>query len=172
MIITVTSNQTYQLENQTEDEANENDQLLNNCDSNHLKLSILEKKQNNEETKSTTDTHSLTNDETTNEPKTLSIDDLYSISLQVCDGVRYLAQQHFIHRDLAARNCLVTNSLIGDCLVVKIGDFGMSREIHQSDYYKIGSQTVIPVRWMPPESIMYRRFTIDSDSKFLRFYCK
>ncbi|GFQ82640.1 NT-3 growth factor receptor [Trichonephila clavata] len=43
----------------------------------------------------------------------------------------YLSSQHFVHRDLASRNCLV-----GDILSVKISDFGMSRDIYTSDYYK------------------------------------
>ena len=47
-------------------------------------------------------------------------------------GMNYLALRHFVHRDLATRNCLV-----GEKLVVKIGDFGMSRDIYSSDYYKV-----------------------------------
>lgn len=38
-------------------------------------------------------------------------------------GMRYLEMKNCIHRDLAARNCL-----IGDENIVKISDFGMSRE--------------------------------------------
>lgn len=37
--------------------------------------------------------------------------------------MRYLEQKNCIHRDLAARNCL-----IGVENIVKISDFGMSRE--------------------------------------------
>lgn len=44
----------------------------------------------------------------------------------------YLASQHFVHRDLATRNCLV-----GDQMVVKIGDFGMSRDVYSTDYYRV-----------------------------------
>lgn len=44
----------------------------------------------------------------------------------------YLAGLHFVHRDLATRNCLV-----GQGLVVKIGDFGMSRDIYSTDYYRV-----------------------------------
>ena len=44
----------------------------------------------------------------------------------------YLASRHFVHRDLATRNCLV-----GSDLVVKISDFGMSRDIYTCDYYKV-----------------------------------
>jgi serine/threonine protein kinase len=38
-------------------------------------------------------------------------------------GMRYLESKNCIHRDLAARNCLIGNENI-----VKISDFGMSRE--------------------------------------------
>ena len=51
---------------------------------------------------------------------------------QVARGVEYLATQHFVHRDLATRNCLV-----GAELRVKIGDFGMSRDVYATDYYKV-----------------------------------
>nr|AAX94284.1 neurotrophic tyrosine kinase receptor precursor [Branchiostoma floridae] len=90
--------------------------------------------------------------------KELSIVELLQISVQVASGVEYMASQHFVHRDLATRNCLV-----GDKLVVKIGDFGMSRDIYSTDYYRVGGHTMLPVRWMPPESVLYRKFTIESD---------
>lgn len=72
--------------------------------------------------------------------------------------MEYLASHHFVHRDLAARNVLV-----GEGLTVKISDFGLSRDIYSSDYYRVQSKSLLPVRWMPPESIMYGKFTTDSD---------
>ncbi|XP_026209721.1 neurotrophic tyrosine kinase, receptor, type 2b [Anabas testudineus] len=80
------------------------------------------------------------------------------IAQQIAAGMVYLASQHFVHRDLATRNCLV-----GESLLVKIGDFGMSRDVYSTDYYRVGGHTMLPIRWMPPESIMYRRFTTESD---------
>ncbi|KAB0394316.1 hypothetical protein E2I00_000126, partial [Balaenoptera physalus] len=44
-----------------------------------------------------------------------------------------------------------------------IGDFGMSRDIYSTDYYRVGGRTMLPIRWMPPESILYRKFTTESD---------
>ncbi|GAA6106807.1 neurotrophic tyrosine kinase, receptor, type 2a isoform X1 [Tachysurus ichikawai] len=29
--------------------------------------------------------------------------------------------------------------------------------------YQVGGHTMLPIRWMPPESIMYRKFTTESD---------
>ncbi|XP_065829422.1 muscle, skeletal receptor tyrosine protein kinase-like isoform X2 [Oscarella lobularis] len=84
--------------------------------------------------------------------------DLLFVIVQLCQACAYLEEKRFVHRDIATRNCL-----IGDNLVAKVADFGMSRDIYSSDYYRIGGKALLPVRWMPPESVMYGRFTLKSD---------
>lgn len=91
-------------------------------------------------------------------PRILEYGEMIHIATQVAAGTEYLASHHFVHRDLAARNILV-----GDNLMVKISDFGLSRDIYSSDYYRVQSKSLLPVRWMPPESILYGKFTTDSD---------
>jgi len=75
-------------------------------------------------------------------------------------------------RDLAARNCL-----IGKRLALKISDFGLTRDVYTNEYYQMGEQRMLPIRWMAPEryengqkfladsslSIQYGKFSSQSD---------
>ena len=66
------------------------------------------------------------------------------------------------YRDLAARNCLVS-SYNPSTMVVKIGDFGLARDIYKNDYYRKEGEGLLPVRWMSPESLVDGVFTTQSD---------
>nr|XP_051713628.1 inactive tyrosine-protein kinase transmembrane receptor ROR1 isoform X3 [Oryctolagus cuniculus] len=84
--------------------------------------------------------------------------DFLHIAIQIAAGMEYLSSHFFVHKDLAARNIL-----IGEQLHVKISDLGLSREIYSADYYRVQSKSLLPIRWMPPEAIMYGKFSSDSD---------
>ncbi|XP_038069473.1 plexin-B1-like [Patiria miniata] len=74
-------------------------------------------------------------------------------------GMSYLAPHKFVHRDLAARNCMVDSDLL-----VKIADFGLSRDMHDSDYYTSGdAQAKLPIKWMAPESMERRVYNASTD---------
>ena len=38
-------------------------------------------------------------------------------------------------------------------LSVFVGDFGLSRDVYCTDYYRAGRGARLPVKWMPPETI-------------------
>ena len=89
---------------------------------------------------------------------TLTIQQLVNMAVDIAAGLEYLAVHHFVHRDLATRNCLLNEKLF-----VKISDFGLSRDVYSKDYYKLGEKSLMPIRWMPPEAILYTTFTTRSD---------
>jgi len=100
-----------------------------------------------------------------NYDRILSMVDLISMVRQIALGMRYLEEKCCIHRDLAARNILVTQSLS-----MKISDFGLARNVEDTDYYtmqmtsqKQASKGLMPWRWMSIETHEARVFTTASD---------
>ncbi|XP_034161685.1 tyrosine-protein kinase BTK isoform X3 [Pangasianodon hypophthalmus] len=82
---------------------------------------------------------------------------LLEMCKDVSEGMAYLESQQYIHRDLAARNCLVASNG-----TVKVTDFGLSRYVLNDEYTSsAGSQ--FPVRWSPPEVLLYHKFSSKSD---------
>ncbi|XP_072540420.1 tyrosine-protein kinase receptor Tie-1 isoform X2 [Salminus brasiliensis] len=86
---------------------------------------------------------------------TLTSQQLLQFAVDVATGMHYLSDKQFIHRDLAARNVLV-----GENLVAKIADFGLSRG---EEVYVKKTMGRLPVRWMAIESLNYSVYTTKSD---------
>ncbi|KAG9351012.1 hypothetical protein JZ751_024901 [Albula glossodonta] len=86
---------------------------------------------------------------------TLTSQQLLQFAVDVATGMHYLSDKQFIHRDLAARNVLV-----GENLIAKIADFGLSRG---EEVYVKKTMGRLPVRWMAIESLNYSVYTTKSD---------
>jgi len=70
------------------------------------------------------------------------VQQILRMSAEIADGMCYIHSQKLIHRDLAARNCMVTEDM-----TVKVGDFGMSKEIIDN-YYRKETPGRLPVRYV------------------------
>merc|ERR1719285_1021922 len=92
------------------------------------------------------------------EYQAVSLKMMLSFALQVSRGMEFLSSRRCVHRDLAARNILVS-----DNLVLKIADFGMARDLQDSEYYRKESDGRLPIKWMSPESLFSRISTTMSD---------
>uniref|UniRef100_A0AAQ4PRX5 non-specific protein-tyrosine kinase n=1 Tax=Gasterosteus aculeatus aculeatus TaxID=481459 RepID=A0AAQ4PRX5_GASAC len=91
------------------------------------------------------------------EQHTLTTATLTLYCLQICKALAYLEGLNMVHRNITVKNVLVASP---EC--VKLGDFGLSRYVDEQEYYK-ASVSRLPIKWMAPESINFRRFTTASD---------
>ena len=85
---------------------------------------------------------------------------LLQFAIDIANGMEGIADLQLLHRDLAARNILLDANL--RC---KISDFGFAKDILNKPEYKSKSvfHRARPVRWLPPESILYFKHNIMSD---------
>jgi len=88
----------------------------------------------------------------------LKLGSLLLYSFQLSTALSYLESKKFVHRDIAARNVLVSSPTC-----IKLADFGLSRWVEDHSYYT-SSKGLLPIKWMAPESINFRRFTTASDA--------
>ncbi|KAI8521062.1 hypothetical protein Bbelb_008160, partial [Branchiostoma belcheri] len=81
--------------------------------------------------------------------------DLASFIWQIARGMA-----HIVHRDLASRNVLIDKNK-----VCKISDFGLSRDVYDTDNeeYEQKTQGRLPLRWMAPESLFDHVYSVKSD---------
>lgn len=82
----------------------------------------------------------------------------YRIAAEIADGMLWLSEHKYIHRDLAARNCLISKDN-----VIKISDLGLSKDIYQNPVYREKCKSLLPIRWMSPESLKDGSSTTKSD---------
>ncbi|KAL5471296.1 hypothetical protein EMCRGX_G029394 [Ephydatia muelleri] len=92
------------------------------------------------------------------EPVELMTSDILNFALQIVRGMEHLENMKYVHRDLAARNVLIAEGFL-----LKIGDFGLTRDLSEREYYKKITAGKLPARWMAIESLMSRRHTYKSD---------
>ncbi|KAB0790612.1 hypothetical protein PPYR_14979 [Photinus pyralis] len=93
-----------------------------------------------------------------NNKNRLDLASLILYAFQLSTALSYLECKKFVHRDIAARNVLVSSH---NC--VKLADFGLSRWMGEDQSYYKASKGKLPIKWMSPESINFRRFTTASD---------
>lgn len=83
---------------------------------------------------------------------------LLRFMVDIAEGMDYLSSHGFLHRDLAARNCM-----LNDNLRVCVADFGLSRKIYDSSYYRQKEAIRVPIKWMAMESLSDSVYTIKTD---------
>ncbi|XP_018549395.1 tyrosine-protein kinase receptor TYRO3 isoform X1 [Lates calcarifer] len=83
---------------------------------------------------------------------------LLCFMIDIAAGMNYLSSQGFLHRDLAARNCM-----LGDDLRVSVADFGLSKKIYSSNYYRQKLAIRVPIKWLAVESLSESVYTTKSD---------
>uniref|UniRef100_A0A1A7X1Q7 Receptor protein-tyrosine kinase n=1 Tax=Iconisemion striatum TaxID=60296 RepID=A0A1A7X1Q7_9TELE len=78
--------------------------------------------------------------------------------VQIAKGMFYLEEHCIVHRNLAARNVLLKNDY-----QVQISDYGVADLLFPDDKKYVYTDTKTPIKWMALESILFRRYTHQSD---------
>lgn len=88
----------------------------------------------------------------------LQTNDLLKFAIQVADAMAFLEHRRFVHRDLSTRNCMLTKHK-----QIKLLPFGVIRPEDHKNYYKVGHQTMLPIRWLPHNTILHGQFNTQTD---------
>ncbi|XP_065920092.1 fibroblast growth factor receptor homolog 1-like isoform X2 [Dysidea avara] len=93
-----------------------------------------------------------------NSPGLIYEEDVINFALQIASGMEHLEKLKIVHRDVAARNILIAEDF---CL--KICDFGMAKDVQESECYRKLDEEIIPVKWTAIEALKDKIFTNKSD---------
>ena len=93
----------------------------------------------------------------------LSLQDLRQVARDIARGMRYLHACHVIHRDLKSQNLLLDRLVEDGCPVVKVADFGLSRNFRgigtvTGSVAGIMTSETGTYRWMAPEMIRHEPY--------------
>uniref|UniRef100_A0A8C4F2R1 receptor protein-tyrosine kinase n=1 Tax=Dicentrarchus labrax TaxID=13489 RepID=A0A8C4F2R1_DICLA len=88
----------------------------------------------------------------------LSPQRLLNWCVQIAKGMYYLEENRVVHRNLAARNVLLKNNY-----TAQISDYGIADLLYPDDKKYFYNELKAPIKWMALESILFRRYTHQSD---------
>ncbi|XP_075966594.1 receptor tyrosine-protein kinase erbB-3a isoform X1 [Anarhichas minor] len=88
----------------------------------------------------------------------LSPQRLLNWCVQIAKGMYYLEENRMVHRNLAARNVLLKNNY-----TAQISDYGIADLLYPDDKKYFYNEVKTPIKWMALESILFRRYTHQSD---------
>ncbi|XP_050675418.1 tyrosine-protein kinase-like otk [Leptidea sinapis] len=79
------------------------------------------------------------------------------LAQQLAGALNKIAAKRLTHRDVSARNCLITSQL-----QLKLSFPALTRGPNSHEYHKLHDQ-VIPLRWLPQETVMEGDYSTKSD---------
>uniref|UniRef100_A0A674P6F1 Receptor protein-tyrosine kinase n=1 Tax=Takifugu rubripes TaxID=31033 RepID=A0A674P6F1_TAKRU len=88
----------------------------------------------------------------------LSPQRLLNWCVQIAKGMYYLEENKVVHRNLAARNVLLKNNY-----TAQVSDYGIADLLHRDDKKYFFNEAKAPIKWMALESILFRKYTHQSD---------
>jgi len=90
----------------------------------------------------------------------LTVGEILHMCKSVVCGMEHIVSHRLIHMDLAARNCL-----LGAKNIVKVADFGLTRELKPGQEFSVVTDKHIKlaIKWMAPEVLEKRKFSEKSD---------
>ena len=59
---------------------------------------------------------------------------------------------------------------VDERLSIKVADFGLTRDVYSTEYYRVEQHIMLPVKWMSLESLMDGYFNEKTDVVSIRSY--
>ena len=66
---------------------------------------------------------------------------------------------------------IICTCRVDEKMTIRVADFGLTKDIYSTEYYRAEKRAILPVKWMSPESLLDGYFDEKSDVVCFIYSC-